>query len=368
MPQDPYLLNSKGPKYYPKDANNYTFSEFRRGIKRCMGKQDSKAILDEAGWLLYFYDYIPPKNQRKKLTCKEILWGLTEDQRQIDPDKFWDKVTTLYTLFNFDLRSFEQVWEYQHSIEDIIPQAVQNHTRLRHRFNNPKKSKMVKICPNEDKLKLPSITQECKYLVFPVVVCKYVGDYHLEKRELDGFGEGVFVSDGNGELVDCYRVNDFWLLDEQLSLRRKYLYRAKDSSQVQELVCWNFTELENAIKVLYDDYEELEVDFELNELFNVFNEVDNDSPPDLLVREMGRDLYNPNWFRWNKDSYYLFSVDKNNSPRLKQKRASQKAKYFDLYGKKVEKLDNKAKQKGFEAVMDKRDVKNFKKILKYKVK
>ena len=38
------------------------------------------------------------------------------------------------------------------------------------------------------------------------------------------------------------------------------------------------------------------------------------------------------------------------------------------HDKKVEKLDNQAKQKGFEAVMDKRDVKNFKKILKYKVK
>ena len=367
MPQDSYLLNSNGPKFVPKDPNNYTFSEFKEGIGRCLHGQDSKAVMDEAGWLLYFYNYQPPIGQRSK-TCKEILWTLTEDQKQIDQEHFWEKVQTFYTIFNFDLRSFEQVWEYEHKIENIIPQTVWPHTKIRNRFKNAKKSKMVKISPLETSLKIPKITQECKYLVFPVIITRYIEDYHLEKRDLDGFGEGIFIVDGESNLIDCMKINDFWLLDEQLSLRRKHLYRAKDSSRAMEFVCWNFDDLEKAIPLLYDDVEALNVELETNDLFNIFDFVYNENPPDLLIREMGRDLYNPNWFRWNKDSYYLFSVDKNNSPRLSPKRGSKKAKFFDLYGEKVEKLDNEAQKRGLEAVLDKRDIKNFKRILKYEVK
>lgn len=366
MPQDSYLLNSNGPRFTPKDPNNYTYSEFKDGIRRCLKKGDSKAVMDEAGWLLYFYDYIPPTKQRSR-PCKEILWDLTDDQKQVNKETFWDHVTTLYTIFNFDLRSFEQVWEYQHSIENIIPQIIWPHTKIRNRFKNPKKSKMIKVCPSEDQLNIPKINQECKYLVFPVVICRYIGDYHLEKYDLDGFGEGIFVVDGESNIVDCYKINDFWLLDEQLSLRRKHLYRAKGGSPVMEVVCWNFDELEQAIPLLYDDFEELNVAIETNDLFNIFDFIQNENPPDLLIREMGRDLYEPNWFRWNKDSYYLFSVDKNNSPRLSPKRDSRKAKFFNLYGDKIERLDNEARKRGAEAVLDKRDVKNFKRILKYQV-
>ena len=366
MPQDSYLLNSNGPKFVPKDPNNYSFSEFRDGIRRCLKGQDSKAVMDEAGWLLYFYNYMPPKGQRSR-TCKEILWELTDNQKQVDEEHFWEKVGTFYTIFNFDLRSFEQVWEYEQKIENIIPQAVWPHTKIRNRFKNAKKSKMVKISPSEESLKVPEITQECKYLVFPVIITRYIGDYHVEKRDIDGFGEGIFIVDGNQNIVDCMKINDFWLLDEQLSLRRKHLYRAKNSFQVMEFVCWNFDDLEKAIPLLYDNAEQLNVELETNDLFNIFDFVYNESPPDLLIREIGRNLYEPNWFRWNKDSYYLFSVDKNNSPRLAQQRSSRKAKYFDLYGKKIEKMDNEAQKRGLEAVLDKRDIKNFKRILKYKV-
>ena len=366
MPQDSYLLNSNGPKFVPKDPNNYTFSEFREGVNRCLRGHDSKAVMDEAGWLLYFYNYFPPKGQRSRL-CKEILWELNEDQKQVNMEKFWDKVSVFYTIFNFDLRSFEQVWEHDQCIEEIIPQAVWPHTKIRNRFKNPKKSKMIKICPSEERLTVPEASNECKYMVFPVIISRYIGDYHLEKRDLDGFGEGIFIVDGNSDIVDCFKINDFWLLDEQLSLRRKHLYRAKDSSQVMEFVCWNFNDLENAIPLLYDDIELLNVELETNDLFNIFDFIQNESPPDLLIREMGRNLYEPNWFRWNKDSYYLYSVDKNNSPRLMQQRSSRKAKYFDLYGKKIEKMDVEAQKRGLEAVLDKRDVKNFKRILKYKV-
>ena len=67
---------------------------------------------------------------------------------------------------------------------------------------------------------------------------------------LDNFGEGTFVVDNQNNVVDCLRINDFWLLDQPLDTRLKFMWRCKDYETKPWFRCWNMKEVYRAAKDL----------------------------------------------------------------------------------------------------------------------
>lgn len=256
--------------YGLKKENKFMQEEesVHRFWERTYGKRNTLApSLDVDGWKLWFCDYLFVRWD--ETPCKDIPF---KESKVVQGQDFVDKVMELNKFFMFNPTDFIKVYEYQHDLEAILRQCIQK------QFRRNKTGRFCKIVPDREVvIPTPKISLMCRSLSFPLVVTEAGEDIKVERVDVDAFGDGDFVTI-DGEIIDCVRINDFWLTDEPFSLRKKFLGRAKKESK-EYYICWNFKHMREAVMMI--------------------------GKPDILCFEVSQTPENYNWFRLCGSSWYL---------------------------------------------------------------
>lgn len=292
MNDDPYILNScKNDQIKPKQDYHAGWNKFFRAIKRVEDKRttpsaQTKAILlDVNCWLLLFYGY----EYYQKQSDSRIGYVILNDDinKEVNSNLFQTNVKRLFSIFYFDLKSFYEVWEYQHNIERLLYQVVQERFFLGNRFSDkPRywKPQYELICtPSQySLLPIPKLNIVLDGLLFPVIVSRNDGNYQVERLDITNFGTGDFIT-CNGKVIDCIRINDFWQTRSHLKQRLAFSFLVRsDYDESPMIVCNNMKDIENAWKLLRAD-----------------------SQNGILIRSLGEDLYQNYWMLLNKDSAFV---------------------------------------------------------------
>lgn len=312
MREDPYILNRQSnEKFSEKDNENYHcgWSRFLRLVtsitenkEKMPGKKNMKHLLDVNCWLLLFHGYSKKRDTRFAHTIIDELENTTD----VDENLFKNNVKTLYTIFHFNLKSFYEVWEYQHNIKRLLHQIVREQFFIGNRFASAKKRRWKPpyqlICSPTiyDNIGTPKLHQILDGLIFPVLVSKNNGNYKAERLELTNFGEGDFIT-CNGEVIDCIRINNFWQTRNHLKQRLTFSFLVEtDYDEAPMIVCNNMKDIEEAWRML------------------------GANPKDgVLIRSLGENLYENYWLLLNKESAFVGAYTQSGytlNPRVSNKR------------------------------------------------
>lgn len=230
MRDDPYSLNPYNNESFQTNNNVYvSWNRFFNAIRRIRekhitpGDTTKTILLDKHCWLLFFYGY---RSNNDKRLGYDIIQEI--NNQQIDEKTFTQNVKTLFTIFDFDLKSFYEVWEYQHNIERLLYQIVREDFFIGNRFSKKEKqwkSKYQLICyPTKyDNIKMPQIHRVLDGLVFPVLVSKNNHNYQVQRLNTTNFGDGDFIT-CNNEIIDCIRINNFWQTRNHLKQRLSFSF------------------------------------------------------------------------------------------------------------------------------------------------
>lgn len=292
MKDDPYILNSCQNNQIKHKQNYHSpWNKFFRAIKRIEDNktnpsaQTKTILLDVNCWLLLFYGYEYHQNQSDSRIGYKILHDNIENN--VDENLFQQNVKRLFTIFYFDLKSFYEVWEYQHDIERLLHQVVQEKFFLGNRFSsksNKWKPQYKLTCfPSQyGQLPIPKLNIILDGLLFPVIVSKNNGNYKTERLDITNFGTGDFIT-CNGEIIDCIRINDFWQTRNHLKQRLAFSFLVQtDYDEAPMIVCNNMKDIQKAWCLLKATPEE-----------------------GVLIRSLGDDLYQNYWLILNKDSAFV---------------------------------------------------------------
>ena len=260
--------------------------------KAMPGPAGKNHLLDINCWLLLFHGY--PHHDDKRF-ARLIIEQDDIDVNHIRDSLFSANVKRLFTVFHFDIRSFYEVWMYQHNIVRLLHQVVRDDFFIGNRFVERKKRKWKPkfelICypTRYDTLPVPKVNRILDGLLFPVVVCKNNGDVCIERLEITNFGDGDFITCA-GNIIDCIRVNDFWLTRSHLKQRLAFSFLVEsDYDEAPMIICNNMKDIGTAWKML-------------------------DANPDdgVLIRSLGENLYQNYWLLLNRDSAFLSIYTKDN--------------------------------------------------------
>lgn len=290
MRDDPYSLNPYNNESFQTNNNVYvSWNRFFNAIRRIRekhitpGDTTKTILLDKHCWLLFFYGY---RSNNDKRLGYDIIQEI--NNQQIDEKTFTQNVKTLFTIFDFDLKSFYEVWEYQHNIERLLYQIVREDFFIGNRFSKKKKkqwkSKYQLICyPTKyDNIKMPQIHRVLDGLVFPVLVSKNNHNYQVQRLNTTNFGDGDFIT-CNNEIIDCIRINNFWQTRNHLKQRLSFSFLVDTSfDEAPMIICNNMTDIQTAWKMLNANVED-----------------------GILIRSLGENLYENYWLILNKDSAFV---------------------------------------------------------------
>lgn len=290
MRDDPYSLNPYNNESFQTNNNVYvSWNRFFNAIRRIRekhitpGDTTKTILLDKHCWLLFFYGY---RSNNDKRLGYDIIQEI--NNQQIDEKTFTQNVKTLFTIFDFDLKSFYEVWEYQHNIERLLYQIVREDFFIGNRFSKKKKkqwkSKYQLICyPTKyDNIKMPQIHRVLDGLVFPVLVSKNNHNYQVQRLNTTNFGDGDFIT-CNNEIIDCIRINNFWQTRNHLKQRLSFSFLVDTSfDEAPMIICNNMTDIQTAWKMLNANVED-----------------------GILIRSLGENLYENYWLMLNKDSAFV---------------------------------------------------------------
>lgn len=321
MIDDPYTLNT----FTENNLNSVnrpdaTWNKFLAIIRHINndkdympGKANRDSLLDINCWLLLFCGYT---NYNNKKFANKIIEEENIDVTNVHNSLFPKNVKTLFTVFDFNLRSFYEVWSYQHNIVRLLHQIVRDDFFIGNRFvkkvNRKWKPKYELICSptRYDNLPLPKLHRILDGLLFPVIVSLNDGPYKVEKIEVTNFGDGDFIT-CNGQIIDCIRVNDFWETRHHLKQRLSFLFLVcSDYDEAPMIVCNNMRDIEEAWRLLGANEDE-----------------------GVLVRSLGENLYENYWLVLNKDSAFVGSYTKTGYSL--SKRSQNKRGFVTLEGRHV---------------------------------
>lgn len=243
-----------------------------------------KRLMDVNCWALLFYGYEGISDKR---IGYEIVKDIGENVYDVDKDKFSENVKKLFTFFHFDLKSFYEVWRYQHNIQRLLHQIVRKPYFIGNRFAMKKyrmwspKVQLVCYPSKHERIPLPKMHRILDGLLFPVILSKNNKEYRIERLETTNFGEGDFLT-CNHEIIDCIRINNFWQTRNHLKQRLSFSFLVEtDYEEAPMIVCNNFKDMEVAWDMLGAD--------ERN---------------GVLIRSLGEDLYQNYWILLNKESAF----------------------------------------------------------------
>lgn len=351
MRNDPYILNRYNNEFQgDKDIEDYHcgWSKFLSLVRRISdgsgmmpGEKRVRYLFDINCWLLLFHGY---RKERDTRIGHVIIDSLDENVEEVDEETFKYNVKTLYTAFHFDLKSFYEVWEYQHNIKRLLRQIVRKEFLIGNRFapavKRRYKPRYQLIChPTEyDDLPVPKTHRILDGLIFPVIITKNNGNYKTERLELTNFGEGDFIT-CNGEVIDCIRINDFWQTRNHLKQRLAFSFLVEtDYDEAPMIICNNMTDIAEAWKLIGANQDD-----------------------GILVRSLGENLYQNYWLLLNKDSAFVAAYTKTGYSL--DKRVVNKRGFVTLEGRHIgtmEYTDTALKQMRW---LDQYDLARFKKIV-----
>lgn len=298
MRDDPYVLNTlTNNDLNAVNRPDSQWSKFLAAVthvghdKNYMpGKMTKNLLLDLNCWLLLFNGYNEPEDKRLGIS---IVGGEDIDVMNVNDALFANNVKLLYTVFHFNLRSFYEVWAYQHDIVRLLHQVVRDDFFIGNRFVRRKKRKwkpqyeLICFPTRYDDIPLPKLHRVLDGLLFPVIVSLNKAPYRIERLEVTNFGEGDFITSG-GEIIDCVRVNDFWQTRNHLKQRLAFSFLVQtDYDEAPMIVCNNMRDIEEAWRLLGANK--------------------NDG---VLVRSLGENLYENYWLVLNKDSSFVAAYTK----------------------------------------------------------
>lgn len=293
MRDDPYVLNTlTNNDLNSVDRPDAKWTKFIAAIKHISndkeympGKTTKNVLLDLNCWFLLFNGYV---SQDDKRLGAKIISDENIDVMKIDEALFAANVKRLYTVFHFNLRSFYEVWTYQHDIVRLLHQIVRDDFFIGNRFVRRAKRQwkahyeLICLPTRYDDIPLPRRHRVLDGLLFPVIVSLNKGPYRIERLEVTNFGDGDFIT-CDGEIIDCIRVNDFWQTRNHLKQRLAFSFLVQtDYDEAPMIVCNNMRDIENAWRLLGA------------------NKSDG-----VLIRSLGENLYENYWLILNKDSAFV---------------------------------------------------------------
>ncbi|MBQ2174366.1 MAG: hypothetical protein II453_04590, partial [Alphaproteobacteria bacterium] len=146
MRDDPYVLNTlTNNDLNSVDRPDAKWSKFLAATKHISddkeympGKATKNMLLDLNCWLLLFHGYMGHDDKRLGICIVEEENIQVSD---VSKELFAKNVKLLYTIFHFNLRSFYEVWSYQHDIVRLLHQVVRDDFFIGNRFVKRQKRK-----------------------------------------------------------------------------------------------------------------------------------------------------------------------------------------------------------------------------------
>lgn len=344
MKDDPYSVNPfNHDSFEIKNEICVSWNSFLNAINRIIekdivpGTKTQYALLDKNCWLLFFYGY----REKNKKFAKDIIKN--ENYHCVDEKLFTYNVKILFTIFDFDLKSFYEVWSYQHNIKRLLHQVVNERFFIGNRFSKKKgrikrpKHQLVCWPSRYEEINPPKIHRILDGLLFPVMVSKNNHNYQVQRLETTNFGDGDFIT-CNNEIIDCVRINDFWQTRNHLKQRLSFSFLVQtDYDEAPMIICNNMNDIEKAWKIL------------------------NANPNDgILIRSLGENLYENYWLILNKDSSFVAMYTKKG---FSLNRGSNKRGFVTLEGRHVGPLGYSYTALKKMNWLDKFDINRFQKIV-----
>lgn len=349
MRDDPYVLNT----LTNNDLNSVNrpdsrWSKFLAAVRHVgddknymPGKMTKNLLLDLNCWLLLFNGYNEKDDKRLGIN---IVGDENINVMDVNDALFARNVKSLYTIFHFNLRSFYEVWSYQHDIVRLLHQVVRDDFFIGNRFarkgNRKWKPQYELVCfpTRYDDIPLPRMHRVLDGLLFPVIVSRNNGNYRIERLEVTNFGEGDFIT-CDGEVIDCVRVNDFWQTRNHLKQRLAFSFLVQtDYDEAPMIVCNNMRDIEDAWRLL-----------------------DANANDGVLVRSLGENLYENYWLLLNKNSAFVATYTKTGFSFAKQ--ARNKRGFVTLEGRHVGNLGYTYTALKNMKWLDKFDIERFSRIV-----
>lgn len=344
MKDDPYSINPfNHDSFETKNEICVSWNSFLNAINRIIekdtvpGTKTQHALLDKNCWLLFFYGY----REKNKKFAKDII--INENYHFVDEKLFSYNVKVLFTIFDFDLKSFYEVWSYQHNIKRLLYQIVNERFFIGNRFSKKKGSikrpKYQLVCwPSRyEEINPPKIHRILDGLLFPVIVSKNNHNYQVQRLETTNFGDGDFIT-CNNEIIDCIRINDFWQTRNHLKQRLSFSFLVQTNyNEAPMIICNNMSDIEKA--------------------WNILGANSNDG---VLIRSLGENLYENYWLILNKDSSFVAMYTKNG---FSLNRGSNKRGFVTLEGRHVGTLGYTYTALKKMNWLDKFDINRFQKIV-----
>lgn len=293
MRDDPYSINPYNNESFKTDTEicvpwNSFLNAIGRVVEKDMmpGDKTKHALLDKNCWLLYFYGH----RERDKRTAKDII--NIKNYHKVDEGLFPHNVKILFTIFDFDLKSFYEVWEYQHNIKRLLKQVVHEDFFIGNRFSKRKglhKPQYQLICwpSRHENINPPKMHKILDGLLFPVIVSKNNHNYQVQRLQTTNFGDGDFIT-CNNEIIDCIRINDFWQTRNHLKQRLSFSFLVQtDYDEAPMIICNNMQDIKDAWRLLGANADD-----------------------GVLIRSLGETLYENYWLILNKDSSFVGTYTK----------------------------------------------------------
>lgn len=327
------------------------FNSFYNGIRMKKKPSFLQDMCDPYGFALMCEDY---SNKTivydMDLTCKEVFEGKGEENNVSEITyqgqfTFREILDFLYVGFIFDYKKAINIYNNQHNAFDIFNQIINGNGYIHNRVRPNLKKTQEKtrssyesiINFNEnDPIHIPHVWRLCDGMTAPFIVQRYDTDFHIERADCHGFGEGIFII-SNDQIIDCLKINDTWFTDIPLENRLQFAYKCTDYDVAQYGKAWSWRSILDVGKMLGAN-----------------------ATQGLLVRGAREDFFKNRWFNWSKTS--LVYCKKSNGELVSKTRGNVKPDFYTLEGD--EGLIDPIEERKYERIyLDDWDIKEFQKIL-----
>lgn len=357
MLSDPYVTSSNfRPKKKASSCNVKKFyEEFEKFYIDVRAKKTPDLphiICDPYGFALLCKDYQSYNEKdviEDDISCQESFKNVQPTiYDSIFKHRFPFKVLLdlLYRAYYFDYNLALKVYRMQNSAFDIFNQIMNGQGYIINRLNPNKKKvrKLInhaydsKISLNEDKyIPTPYKHRVCDGKTWPCIISHNYSGATIEKGDIGGYGEGLFLVGNDNLIYDVLKINDLWITDTPLDNRLKFGNKCKDFETAPFFKAYSWRSALDAGKQL--------------------NCNKNNG---ILVRPCFEDYFDSTWFEWSRSSLIYCSLI-NGKLQIAGRKTS-KPDYYTLEGDLGE--VNPYEERVFERIwLDDFDIGEFQKIL-----
>lgn len=354
MLQDNYRISSVFRP--PKQGVSCDVKTFYEGFEKFYIQIRSKknpdlphTICDPYGFALLCEDYKQEQHfVDEEMSCKESFEGVTDTPYDsVYKFKFPFKVLLdlLFRAYYFDYNMAIKVYNMQHDAFDIFNQIINGQGYVINRLAPHKKkvrqltnhAQNSRIVLNEEKhIGVPYKHRVCDGKSWPCIISPNYTVAQVQKCNIGGYGEGLFVIGDNKYVYDVIKINDLWLIDTPLENRLKFGNKCKDFDVVPYMKAYSWRTALSAGKLM--------------------NCRKRDG---ILVRPCWEDYFDTSWFSWAPNSLIYCCLI--NGKLQIANRTSSKPDFYTLEGD-VGEVNPYEERTNERIWLDDFDIKEFQKI------